>query len=71
MPNIADVMESYLQGKLQVDNWRKEFEAQYYKPVMDALIGMAIEGARKSPEVDQNKLMKNLSPAAQKKFRGE
>lgn len=71
MSNIADVIESYLQARAKVDEWKKEFQAQFYRPAVDVLLGVAIDGARKSPNVDRNKLMRNLSPEAQKKFRGE
>lgn len=69
--NIADALDSYLSAKVQIGEWKQEFDAKFYEPVGKMIVNLALEGARKSPMIDQNKLEGLLSPSAKQKFRGE
>jgi hypothetical protein len=69
--NIADALDSYLSAKVQIGEWKQEFDAEFYEPLGKMLINLALESARKSPMIDQNKLEGMLSPSAKRKFRGE
>lgn len=70
MPDISDVINSYNTAKHTVDEWSIEFKASFYKPAIDVMISMAIDGAMKDPNVDKKKLMGSLSPKAQEYLRG-
>ena len=70
MFDISDSMEVYLSAEMRMQEWQDEFIANYYKPAIEMLKEVAIEGAKISPNVDKSKLMRRLSPEAQKKLRG-
>jgi len=67
--DISNAMNSYLNAKAAVAKWEKNFMAEWMRPIIKVLKENAIEGARNSENVDQNKLMRNLSPEAQEKWR--
>lgn len=68
--NITDALDSYLRAKVNIQEWKNEFEANFYEPMMKAVIRTAIDGARKSPMIDQLKLSDSLSEGAKQRFMG-
>jgi len=71
MSNIEDSLEAYLSSRSNVDTWKQEFTANWFKPIIKMMKTMALEGAREGPDIDQAKLMGRLSPEAQRVLRGE
>jgi hypothetical protein len=71
MTDIMQAMNAMLVAQANIQKWESEFMASWYEPIFKVAMEMAIEGARKSPNIDKSKLMSMLSPQAQKKFRGE
>lgn len=69
--DISDALDSYLSAKLRVGQWETEFLTKFYKPVIDAMLNVAIENARNNPMVDREALESRLSPEAKKRLRGE
>jgi hypothetical protein len=69
--DISDALDAYLTAKVRLGTWQQEFNARFYKPITDALINTALNNARNNPQFDREKIEKNLSPAALRKFRGE
>jgi hypothetical protein len=69
--DISDALDAYLQSKVKIGEWEQEFNARFYKPIGDMIIGMAMHNARNNPMIDQNKLESRLSPEALKRLRGE
>ena len=71
MTDIMNGLDAYLTGKARVDEWKEDFMASWFGPVIRVMKEMAIEGARNSPDINKHKLMGMISPEAQKKLRGE
>lgn len=71
MTDYLQALNCYLNGKSRVDGWKEVFIASWFEPVINVMKQIAIEGARNSPNIDQNKLMGMLSPEAQQRLRGE
>ena len=69
--NITDAFDSYLNAKVRVGEWKRDFDQRFYGPLGEALIGMAMQGAKNPAVFDQEKLDSRLSPQAKQKFRGE
>ena len=69
--DITDALDSYLNAKAKVGEWESEFIGKFYRPIADMIIQQALQNARTSPMIDQQKLESRLSPGALRKFRGE
>ena len=71
MPNINDALETFLDSKALFEGWKKEFNARWYEPVLKMMREMAVDSARKNPNIDQNKLNAMLSEKGRSRLRGE
>ena len=69
--DITDALDAYLTAQVRTQQWEAEFMTTFYKPVADMMVNMAMKNAGNDQLFDQQKLNQNLSPAAQKRLRGE
>lgn len=67
---ILDTQDCMLVAQAQVMEWEQEFMLRYYEPLVKAMINQAIQGAQRSPMIDQQKLDGMLSPQGQNRLRG-
>jgi hypothetical protein len=68
--DITDALDSYLKAKIRVGQWEQEFNQRFYKPMIEAAMGMTLEAVKNSPNIDRQRLESNLSPEAQMRLRG-
>jgi len=67
---IQQAVDSYLKAKVRIKEWEIQFQARYYGPLYKVMINTAIENAKKSPMIDQQKLINSLTPEARERFIG-
>lgn len=67
---FVDANDCTLTAQAKVAEWEKEFMASYYQPLIELIVKMAIEGAARSPMIDQQKLDGRLSPQGRARLRG-
>lgn len=59
--DISDALDSYLAAKVNLNKWQRDFEENFYRPIIKALPGTIIRVAKQHPAINQQKLRENLS----------
>lgn len=60
MTTIADVEDAFLEGSTQFEEWKAEFDRQFFEPLRDTITAIAIQSL--TPE--QRAALRDMNPIA-------
>ena len=57
--DITDALDSYLQAKIKVGQWEREFNLKFYEPMAKVLIATAMRAANSIPPQNRPQVANN------------
>jgi len=67
MYSVRDVEDVYLMAKAKFENWREQFEREYYSDVMATYANLGVSMVENLPE-DLKALSRQINPEAWRKL---
>jgi len=67
MYSVRDVEDVYLMAKAKFENWREQFEREYYSDVMATYANLGVSMVENLPE-DLKTLSRQINPEAWRKL---